>query len=167
MVFCFYPHRWSALPIFLPGQFQADPVSPEFLLSLSCVRGLRAPGGNVAADPYLQVTQVGDMSPTAHVGVYAFNVYNSNWPHVVTWQAAASHLAKQENGRQTNTPAANALAPWIITCSLHFHHSLFQPQGHLQPVPALSQVSSPGSSHSHSAPGPPFAPWSWRGCPAQ
>lgn len=33
--------------------------------------------------PYLQVAQVGDVSPAAHVGVYAFNVYNSHWPCVV------------------------------------------------------------------------------------
>ena len=47
------------------------------------------------------------------------------------------------------------------------HHSLFQFQGHLQPVPSPSRVPSPGFSHSHSSPGPLFALLSWRGCPAQ
>lgn len=54
-----------------------------------------APKGSSAAAPHLQVTQVGHMRPTAHVGVYAFDVNNSHWPRMVIWQTTASHLAKE------------------------------------------------------------------------
>lgn len=68
------------------GQFPADPGS--------AVPGLNVWREAPAAAPHLQVAQVGDVSPTAHVGVYAFDVNNSHWPRVVVWQATASHLVK-------------------------------------------------------------------------
>lgn len=61
-------HRWPA---------------PRLLLCSVCTCGARLLKAAGLQPPYLQVAQVGDVSPAAHVGVYAFNVYNSHWPCVV------------------------------------------------------------------------------------
>ena len=82
----------------------------------------RGSRGQRGRSPHLQVAQVGDVRPTAHVRVYAFDVNNSHRPHVVVWQTTASHLAKGRQ-RQTRAPPCHSyFGPTDITSSLPTTH---------------------------------------------
>lgn len=49
---------------------------------------------------HLEVTQVADMSPTAQVGVNAFDVHHTHWPYVVIGQPPAPHLADEKSDKE-------------------------------------------------------------------
>lgn len=46
---------------------------------------------------YLQVTQVRNMSSTAHVGIHTFNVDDPDWTSMVVWETTTPHLYANTN----------------------------------------------------------------------
>lgn len=58
-----------------------------------------APRGSPAAGAHLEVTQVGDVSPTAQVGVDAFDVHHPHRPRVVIGQPPAPHLPQDKGDK--------------------------------------------------------------------